>query len=129
MLKLAADEAPRDTAPDGEHRPAGLWREFLVIPELALFPTSATAVALMSPKGPPVVVSVPGSDSHVEILGAPVLHRYSLPSLIDGTGLSICVTSRADTIDVCAIGDRSLVPDLQSLVDGFVLELDALISG
>lgn len=76
-----------------------------------------------------VVVSVPGSDSHVEILGAPVVHRFSLPSLIDGSGLSVCVTSRADTIDVCAIGDRSLVPDLQSLVDGFALELDALITG
>lgn len=75
-----------------------------------------------------VVVSVPGSDRNVEILGAPVLHRFSLPSLVDGSGLSICVMSRADTVDVCAIGDRELVPEMQSLVDGFGDELNALIS-
>ncbi len=76
-----------------------------------------------------VVVSVPGSHGHVEILGAPVMHRFALPSLIDGSGLSVCVMSRADTVDVVAIVDRDLVPDIQSLVDGFSIELDALISG
>lgn len=61
MLRLADDQALCDTAPDADHRPAGLWRELLALPELALFPASATAAALMSPKGSPrPVLVLPG---------------------------------------------------------------------
>jgi dienelactone hydrolase len=61
VLKTAADQAPRGTAPDAEHRPAGLWRELLALPELAMFPASAVATALVSPKGSPrPVLVLPG---------------------------------------------------------------------
>ncbi len=75
-----------------------------------------------------VVVSVPGETHQSDVLGAPVLHRYSLPALVDGTGLSICVLSQAESVDLCLIADRELIADLDPLAEairGAVLELDA----
>lgn len=76
-----------------------------------------------------VIVSVPGETEQSDVLGAPVLHRYSLPTLVDGTGLSICVLSQAESVDLCLIADRELIDDLDPLADAIraaVLELDAL---
>ncbi|MDH3301594.1 MAG: WS/DGAT domain-containing protein [Acidimicrobiia bacterium] len=76
-----------------------------------------------------VVVSVPGETRQSDVLGAPVLHRFSLPALVDGTGLSICVLSQAESVDLCLIADRELIDDLDPLADAIraaVLELDAL---
>ena len=76
-----------------------------------------------------VVVSVPGEVEQSDVLGAPVLHRYSLPALVDGTGLSICVLSQAESVDLCLIADRELIDDLDPLAEAIaaaVLELDAL---
>jgi len=76
-----------------------------------------------------VVVSVPGETEQSDVLGAPVLHRHSLPTLVDGTGLSICVLSQAESVDLCLIADRELIDDLNPLAEAIgaaVLELDAL---
>ncbi len=76
-----------------------------------------------------VVVSVPGERNQSDVLGAPVLHRYSLPALVDGTGLSICVLSQAESVDLCLIADRQLIDDLDPLAHAIraaVLELDSL---
>ena len=75
-----------------------------------------------------VVVSVPGELEQSDVLGAPVLHRYSLPALVDGTGLSICVLSQAESVDLCLIADRELIPDLDPLAEAIsnaVFDLDA----
>ncbi len=76
-----------------------------------------------------VVVSVPGETEQSDVLGAPVLHRFSLPALVDGTGLSICVLSQAESVDLCLIADRELIDDLDPLAEAIaaaVLELDSL---
>jgi len=73
-----------------------------------------------------VVVSVPGEQDQGDVLGAPVTHRFSLPTLIDGTGLSICVISQAESVDLCLIADRELVDDLEPLVEAIQEEVQAL---
>ena len=73
-----------------------------------------------------VVVSVPGKDHQHDILGAPVTHRYSIPALIDGTGLSVCVLSQGDSVNLCLIADRELVDDLAPLVEAIEAEVQAL---
>ncbi|MDH3293191.1 MAG: WS/DGAT domain-containing protein, partial [Acidimicrobiia bacterium] len=73
-----------------------------------------------------VVVSVPGKEHPSDILGAPVIHRYSLPTLVDGTGLSICVLSQADSVNLCLIADRELINDLDALVEAINSEVEAL---
>ena len=74
-----------------------------------------------------VVVSVPGEEDQSDVLGAPVMHRYSLPALIDGTGLSICVISQAESVDLCLIADRELIDDLDPLARAMVDEVTALV--
>ncbi len=74
-----------------------------------------------------VVVSVPGSTSPLSILGAPVDHRWALPSLVDGCGLAICILSRDASVDVSVVADRDLVPDVNELAEAIVHELDSLV--
>lgn len=53
---MAADEsAPSDS------RPAGLWRELMAVPELAMFPVAAVTAAVLAPRAEPrPVLVIPG---------------------------------------------------------------------
>ena len=59
VLNAESDETDTD---DHRQRPAGIWRELFAAPELALFPASALAAAISSPRAsaPRPVLVLPG---------------------------------------------------------------------
>lgn len=73
------------------------------------------------------VVNVPGGAADTTIDGHRVAHQYPLSALVDGTGLSVGVTSHGDIVDVCFVSDRELVTDIDLMADRVGAELDLLL--
>ena len=74
------------------------------------------------------VVNVPGGAADTAIDGHQVVHQYPLSALVDGTGLSVGITSHGDVIDVCFIADRELVADIDVIRDRLEVELQLLLN-
>ena len=49
-----------------------------------------------------------------------------MSTVIDGQGLNVTVQSYLDTLDFGLVSCRELVPDLWSMVDAMVVEVDRL---
>jgi diacylglycerol O-acyltransferase / wax synthase len=55
-----------------------------------------------------------------------MLHYYPVSTILDGQGLNITVQSYLDSLDFGLVACRELVPDLGTLVDAIVDDLDEL---
>ena len=73
------------------------------------------------------VVNVPGGAADSSIDGHQVVHQYPLSALVDGTGLSVGITSHGEMVDVCFVADRELVLDVDLMAEQMAIELKLLV--
>ncbi|MGI9612101.1 MAG: WS/DGAT/MGAT family O-acyltransferase [Acidimicrobiales bacterium] len=89
----------------------------------------ASSIRLADQTSPPVNVvisNVPGPRQPLYVAGAELQHYYPVSTIGEGMGLNITVHSYQDTLDFGLVSCRELVPDLESLVDLHVAEVDGL---
>jgi WS/DGAT/MGAT family acyltransferase len=110
--------------------PAETLTDFSQFPPPAIFALAMrTATRLTGRFGTPVnlvISNVPGPRQPLYAAGARLLHYYPVSTIVDGQGLNVTVQSYLDTLDFGLISDRELVPDLWSMVDAMVDEVDLL---
>lgn len=75
-----------------------------------------------------VVSNVPGPPVPLYIAGAEVRGVYPFGPLIEGSGVNLTVLSNRGDVDVGVIACRDTVPDVWSIVDGFVDAVAALVA-
>jgi WS/DGAT/MGAT family acyltransferase len=73
-----------------------------------------------------VVSNVPGPRQALYAAGARLEHYYPVSIVIDGQGLNITVQSYEDKLDWGLISCRDLVPDLSTLLDYIIEDLDGM---
>ena len=64
-----------------------------------------------------VISNVPGARRTLTLDGATMEHYYPVSTITDGFGLNITLQSYRDSLDICLVGDRTLLPDLDHLAD------------
>jgi WS/DGAT/MGAT family acyltransferase len=110
--------------------PAESLTDFSQFPPPAVFALAMrTATRLTGRFGMPVnlvISNVPGPREPLYAAGAKLLHYYPVSTVIDGQGLNVTVQSYLDTLDFGLVSCRELVPDLWSMVDAMVVEVDRL---
>ena len=110
--------------------PAESLTDFSQFPPPAVFALAMrTATRLTGRFGMPVnlvISNVPGPRQPLYAAGARLLHYYPVSTIVDGQGLNVTVQSYLDTLDFGLVSDRELVPDLWSMVDAMVDEVDVL---
>ena len=74
------------------------------------------------------VVNARGGVADSVIDGHRVIHEYPLSTLVDGTGLSVGLTSHGDVVDICFVSDRELVPDIEILASRLEAELASFVA-
>ncbi|MFL6204675.1 MAG: WS/DGAT/MGAT family O-acyltransferase [Acidimicrobiales bacterium] len=110
--------------------PADALTDFAQFPPPAVFARAMrTATRLSTRFQMPVNVTisnVPGPRQPLYTAGAKLLHYYPVSTIVDGQGLNITVQSYLDTLDFGLVSCRELVPDLWSMVDAIVDDLEGL---
>ena len=74
-----------------------------------------------------VISNVPGPRQPLYLRGAKMSHYIPVNTITDGVGLSITVQSYCDTLDFGLVADWQLVPDLWSLCDLCVDEIEVAL--
>jgi diacylglycerol O-acyltransferase / wax synthase len=103
------------------------------IPPAVAALAARTMVDILSRTRPPInliVSNVPGPREPLYCAGAELQANYPVSAVVDGVGLNITVLSYRDHIDFGIVGDRDMVDDAWSLVEGAqraLAELDDLI--
>lgn len=112
--------------------PAERLIDFAEFPPPAVFTRAsrmATRFELANRFGAPVNVvisNVPGPREPLYSAGAKLLHYYPVSTVVDGQGLNITVQSYLETLDFGLVACAELVPDLWTLVDAIVDDLEEL---
>ncbi|MGI8794514.1 MAG: WS/DGAT/MGAT family O-acyltransferase [Acidimicrobiales bacterium] len=112
--------------------PAERMIDFAEFPPPAVFTRAsrmATRFELANRFGAPVNVvisNIPGPREPLYSAGAKLLHYYPVSTVVDGQGLNITVQSYLDTLDFGLVACAELVPDLWTLVDAIVDDLELL---
>ncbi len=74
-----------------------------------------------------VISNVPGPRQPLFLTeDAPLKHYYPVSTIVDGQGLNVTVQSYVDKLDFGLVACRELVPDLWTLVDYCIEEIDIL---
>lgn len=73
-----------------------------------------------------VISNVPGPRQPLYLGAARLKHFYPVSTIADGQGLNLTVQSYLDTLDFGFVSCRELVPDLWTLVDHCIDEIDVL---
>jgi len=73
-----------------------------------------------------IISNVPGPRHPLYLGGARLKHFYPVSTVVDGQGLNMTVQSYLDTLDFGFVSCRELVPDLWTLVDYCVDEVEVL---
>jgi WS/DGAT/MGAT family acyltransferase len=73
-----------------------------------------------------VVSNVPGPRKPLYSAGARLQHYYPLSVITEGQGLNITVHSYLDHLDFGLVCCPELVPDVQSMLDAILADIDAL---
>ncbi|MGB0121268.1 MAG: wax ester/triacylglycerol synthase family O-acyltransferase [Solirubrobacterales bacterium] len=74
-----------------------------------------------------IISNVPGPPIDIYSAGARLEALYPLSIITDGSGLNVTVMSYRDSIDIGITADREMTPDVQSIADGMVAELEILV--
>lgn len=75
-----------------------------------------------------VISNVPGPREPLFMRGARMKHFYPVSTVTDGIGLNITVQSYMDSLDFGLVSCRELVPDLDTLLDFHLEEIDVLFA-
>jgi hypothetical protein len=86
----------------------------------------ARLIDFFSAKGSMVLTNVPGPRHHLSLAGTPLRGVLVWAPCSGSVGMSVSVFSYAGNVTVGFLTDAGLVPDPQSLADGFREELLAL---
>jgi hypothetical protein len=86
----------------------------------------ARLIDYFSAKGSMVLTNVPGPRHHLSLAGTPLRGVLVWAPCSGSVGMSVSVFSYAGNVTVGFLTDAGLVPDPQSLADGFREELLAL---
>ena len=73
-----------------------------------------------------VISNVPGPRQPLFMSGARMKHFYPVSTVADGVGLNITVQSYLDSLDFGLVSCRELVPDLDTLLELHLEEIDVL---
>lgn len=73
------------------------------------------------------ISNVPGPREPRYFQGAKLAHQFPVSIVTDGQGLNITVQSYLDNLDFGLISDRELIPDLWTLIDDLIDEIEVLI--
>ncbi|HET6794417.1 MAG TPA: WSD1 family O-acyltransferase, partial [Acidimicrobiales bacterium] len=110
--------------------PADRLTDFSQFPPPAVFARAMRLATRMTARvSPPfnlVISNVPGPRQPLFAAGARLLHYYPVSTITDGQGLNITVQSYLDTLDFGLVSCRELVPDLWTLLDDIIDDLEQL---
>jgi hypothetical protein len=73
-----------------------------------------------------VISNVPGPRDPLYLAGAELQANFPVSVVTDGVGLNMTVMSYRDHVDFGLVGDRNLMGDTWSLMDGLESALDEL---
>jgi diacylglycerol O-acyltransferase len=82
----------------------------------------------MNPPFNLIISNVPGPSAPLYAAGAELKHFYPVSALADGQGLNITVQSYNGNLDFGFIADRTLVPDVWSMIELLHESMDELLS-
>jgi diacylglycerol O-acyltransferase / wax synthase len=112
--------------------PAESLTDFAQFPPPAVF-ARATRLASrlrlgerLAPAANLVISNVPGPRTPLYAAGARLLHFYPVSTIVDGQGLNMTVQSYLNSLDFGLVSCRELVPDLDTLADYVIDEVEAL---
>jgi hypothetical protein len=83
-------------------------------------------IDLFSAKGTAVITNVPGPREPVYLAGSPVSAVAVWAPTSGSVSMSVSIFSYNGQVTVGVMADAHLVPDPETMVDGFRSELDAL---
>ncbi len=75
-----------------------------------------------------IISNVPGPPIDIYSGGARLEALFPLSIIADGTGLNVTIMSYRDSVDIGITADREQTPDVQTIADGMVEELSALVA-
>jgi diacylglycerol O-acyltransferase len=102
------------------------------IPPAVASLAARNTVDILSRTRPPlnlVISNVPGPRTSLYCAGAELLSNYPLSVIVDGVGLNITVVSYKNRVDFGIVGDREMIDDAWSFLEGAqhaLAELEAL---
>jgi diacylglycerol O-acyltransferase len=82
----------------------------------------------MNPPFNLIISNVPGPSAPLYAAGAELKHFYPVSALADGQGLNITVQSYNGNLDFGFIADRTLVPDVWSMIELLHESMDELLA-
>jgi hypothetical protein len=93
---------------------------------LTLAQVESVMIDLFSAKGTAVITNVPGPREPVYLAGSPVSAVAVWAPTSGSVSMSVSIFSYNGQVTVGVMADAHLVPDPETMVDGFRSELDAL---
>ncbi len=93
---------------------------------MTLAQVESVMVDMFSAKGTAVITNVPGPREPVYLAGSPVSAVAVWAPMSGSVSMSVSIFSYNGRVTVGVMGDAGLIPDPETMIDGFRTELDAL---
>jgi len=99
---------------------------FLELMGLTVAQVESILIDVFSAKGSAVITNVPGPREPVYLAGSPVTAVAVWAPMSGSVSMSVSIFSYNGRVTVGVMGDAGLIPDPETMIDGFRTELEAL---